>query len=91
MTNDNGKIKGDKLKLWAIIFLAVLMVFTVAAVIFGLKLPKTNREIAGGEDNFTSQTLFSEDKILVQTSAESLHGVVISVVYVFGKEFEFRI
>ena len=43
MTNDNGKIKGDKLKLWAIIFLAVLMVFTVAAVIFGLKLPKTNR------------------------------------------------
>lgn len=68
MTNDNGKIKGDKLKLWAIIFLAVLMVFTVAAVIFGLKLPKTNREIAGGEDNFTSQTLFSEDKILYSTT-----------------------
>lgn len=70
MTNDNGKIKGDKLKLWAIIFLAVLMVFTVAAVIFGLKLPKTNREIAGGEDNFTSQTLFSEDKILYSTTKE---------------------
>lgn len=70
MTNDNGKIKGDKLKLWAIIFLAVLMVFTVAAIIFGLKLPKTNREIAGGEDNFTSQTLFSEDKILYSTTKE---------------------
>ncbi len=70
MTNDNGKIKGDKLKLWAIIFLAVLMVFTVAAVIFGLRLPKTNREIAGGEDNFTSQTLFSEDKILYSTTKE---------------------
>ncbi len=70
MTNDNGKIKGDKLKLWAIIFLAVLMVFTVAAVIFGLKLPKTNREIAGGVDNFTSQTLFSEDKILYSTTKE---------------------
>lgn len=70
MTNDNGKIKGDKLKLWAIVFLAVLMVFTVAAVIFGLKLPKTNREIAGGEDNFTSQTLFSEDKILYSTTKE---------------------
>lgn len=70
MTNDNGKIKGDKLKLWAIIFLAVLMVFTVAAVIFGLKLPKTNREIAGDEDNFTSQTLFSEDKILYSTTKE---------------------
>lgn len=70
MTNDNGKIKGDKLKLWVIIFLAVLMVFTVAAVIFGLKLPKTNREIAGGEDNFTSQTLFSEDKILYSTTKE---------------------
>ena len=70
MTNDNGKIKGDKLKLWAIIFLAILMVFTVAAVIFGLKLPKTNREIAGGEDNFTSQTLFSEDKILYSTTKE---------------------
>lgn len=70
MTNDNGKIKGDKLKLWAIIFLAILIVFTVAAVIFGLKLPKTNREIAGGEDNFTSQTLFSEDKILYSTTKE---------------------
>lgn len=70
MTNDNGKIKGDKLKLWAIIFFAILMVFTVAAVIFGLKLPKTNREIAGGEDNFTSQTLFSEDKILYSTTKE---------------------
>ncbi len=70
MTNDNGKIKGDKLKLWAIVFLAVLMVFTVAAVIFGLKLPKTNREIAGGEDNFTSQTLFSADKILYSTTKE---------------------
>ena len=70
MTNDNGKIKGDKLKIRAIIYLAILLVFTVAAVIFGLKLPKTNREIAGGDDNFTSQTYYSEDKILYSTTSE---------------------
>ena len=91
MTNDNGKIKGDKLKLWAIIFLAVLMVFTVAAVIFGLKLPKTNREIAGGEDNFTSQELRlsnsrgkTEKTVDVKNAAKEKFGVdigKISAVY----------
>lgn len=57
-----------KLKISVIVLAAVLAVFVALSVFFGLKLPKTYRDVRSDDDNYTQEVVFSEDEMLYSTT-----------------------
>ena len=62
--NENAKIKFNKFTIITAVFSAAFIACVLVSVIFGLKLPKVNREFLSDGDNYTAQTLYSEKEIL---------------------------
>ncbi len=68
MDNGNEKIKNKKLNIALAITAAALLAFAVVAVIFGLKLPRKERNVLGEDDNYTAQAAYSESELLFSTT-----------------------
>lgn len=64
MKNGNAKIKLNKFTVITAIVSVAFIACVLVSVIFGLKLPKTNRDYLSDGDNYTAQTQYSESEIL---------------------------